>query len=194
MAIVQSTLTVTDAFAEKQDLQVTKNTAPATPIYSPNQTLLDTTMTPINPATSENIAALSAKLPAQVAGAVPIINKGSAGADVSLYGTTPTWPHLGQPIVGAPFDGWVHIGDVDLTGCAGVHIENYAGEVVLMLQDDNVAAGANAPQNATAFVLPFGIAGGAAPERYVDDKHKGRIQLYAQTALVAPAYIAIRKL
>ena len=137
---------------------------------------------------SAGLMGLSAPLPAGGNQLGSVLSAGSTGADYSANASA-------IPVVGSAFasgsvscPSYVLLKTIPaLTTRANVDVENQSGGQVCVVRDDGTAATGAAPVNASVVVLGGGAAAGAQGGSYTSTTFKGRLQIYATSALAQVA-------
>ena len=101
------------------------------------------------------------------------------------------------PNVGAAFGPGLYAGYVVVTtraanpARANIDVENCTGGPIVVVRDDGTAASGAAPANASVFALGGGVAPGAQGGAWSTTTFKGRLQIYAPTALTGGAFVTV---
>jgi len=122
--------------------------------------------------------------------AIQAPSAGSTGRDYSAGAPA-------APNVGAAFGPGLYAGYVVVTtraanpARANIDVENCTGGPIVVVRDDGTAASGAAPANASVFALGGGVAPGAQGGAWSTTTFKGRLQIYAPTALTGGAFVTV---
>ena len=122
--------------------------------------------------------------------AIQAPSAGSTGRDYSAGAPA-------APNVGAAFGPGLYAGYVVVTtraanpARANIDVENCTGGPIVVVRDDGTAASGAAPANASVFALGGGSAPAAQGGAWSSTTFKGRLQIYAPTALTGGAFVTV---
>jgi uncharacterized phage protein gp47/JayE len=122
--------------------------------------------------------------------AIQAPSAGSAGRDYSAG--APAVPGVGAAFGAGLYAGYVQVAARAANPArANIDVENCTGAAILVVRDDGTAATGAAPANASVFALAGGAAPGAQGGAWSSTTFKGRLQIYAPTALSGGAFVTV---
>jgi len=115
---------------------------------------------------------------------------GSTGRDYSAG--APSLPDIGAAFGSGVYAGYVAVATRAANPTrANIDVENCTGGPIVVVRDDGTAASGAAPANASVFALGGGVAPGAQGGAWSTTTFKGRLQIYAPTALTGGAFVTV---
>lgn len=117
-------------------------------------------------------------------------NVGSNGTDASA--NIPALPNIGANFAASgPYASYVLVRTIGANSARNyVEINNTSGGQIVVIRDDGTAAVGAAPINGTIFALAAGAGTAQQGAGWSSQTFRGRLQIYAPTALTGNAYVA----